>query len=80
MAEKVMQSGLLVAALLFAATAIGQQAAESQAIDDEALRRQASSLFAPIPTEPPTLKDNPLTPEKIELGQMLWFEPRLSAS
>ena len=37
-------------------------------------------LFARIEEAPPVLEGNPLTPEKIELGQMLFFEPRLSAS
>lgn len=36
--------------------------------------------FKPIPENPPELIDNPLTPEKIELGKMLFFEPRLSSS
>lgn len=37
-------------------------------------------LFQPIPETPPDLPHNPLTPEKVELGRMLWFEPRLSSS
>jgi len=40
----------------------------------------ARSLFQPIPTTTPALRKNPLTPEKIELGKMLFFDPRLSAS
>ncbi len=47
---------------------------------DDALRSQAESRFGVIPDEPPALDDNALTPEKIELGKMLFFEPRLSAS
>lgn len=31
-----------------------------------------------LPDEVPTPKDNPLTQEKIELGKMLFFDPRLS--
>lgn len=46
---------------------------------DELLNK-AQALFKPIPDDPPELKDNPLTPEKIELGRMLYFEPRLSKS
>jgi cytochrome c peroxidase len=30
--------------------------------------------------EPPELEDNPSSPEKMELGRMLYFEPRLSSS
>src|SRR3972149_866066 len=46
---------------------------------DELLNK-AQTLFKPIPETLPTLKDNPLTPEKIKLGKMLYFVPRLSAS
>src|SRR3954468_11556862 len=45
-----------------------------------ALLERAKRVFEPIPTEPPQLSGNPLTPEKVELGKMLFFEPRLSAS
>ena len=37
-------------------------------------------LFATLPDTPPVPEDNPMTPEKIELGKMLYFEPRLSVS
>lgn len=37
-------------------------------------------LFAVIPEELPDLPGNPITAEKVELGKMLYFEPRLSAS
>ena len=36
--------------------------------------------FEPLPALPPIPADNSLTPEKIELGKMLFFEPRLSSS
>jgi cytochrome c peroxidase len=36
--------------------------------------------FATIPETPPIPADNPQTEEKIELGKLLYFEPRLSAS
>lgn len=42
------------------------------------LRDQATALFEPIPATPPALPDNPATPEKVELGRKLYFEPRLS--
>lgn len=44
------------------------------------LMQTAQDLFQPIPKEPPTLEGNPSTPEKVELGKMLYFEPRLSES
>ena len=52
----------------------------ASALADDALRQQAKSRFGVVPDEPPALEDNELTPEKIELGKMLFFEPRLSAS
>jgi cytochrome c peroxidase len=44
------------------------------------LMTSAQSLFKPIPAAPPALAGNPGTPAKIELGKMLYFDPRLSAS
>ena len=46
----------------------------------DALRDRASSMFDAIPQEPPVIEGNVLTPEKVELGAMLFFEPRLSSS
>jgi len=40
----------------------------------------AQAQFKPIPTTPPALPDNPATADKTELGKMLYFDPRLSAS
>lgn len=44
------------------------------------LLNKSQSLFKPIPKTPPGLDNNPITQEKVELGKMLYFEPRLSAS
>ena len=44
------------------------------------LMRQAKTAFKVIPTSPPELKGNPSNPAKIELGKMLFFDPRLSSS
>ncbi|HSP58824.1 MAG TPA: cytochrome-c peroxidase [Halomonas sp.] len=49
------------------------------ATDDELMNR-AQALFKPIPDSPPALEGNPSTPAKVELGKMLYFEPRLSKS
>lgn len=46
----------------------------------EDLLAKARQLFNPIPLTPPALPGNPATPAKIELGTMLYFDPRLSAS
>lgn len=48
------------------------------AVGADALRLQAQALFEPIPLEPPSPEGNPLTAAKVELGRMLFFEPRLS--
>ena len=47
---------------------------------DDELMKKSQILFKPIPNSPPQLENNPLTTEKIELGKMLYFEPRISAS
>ncbi|HYO79754.1 MAG TPA: cytochrome-c peroxidase, partial [Bryobacteraceae bacterium] len=59
-----------VAALL-AATALGQ---------DAALLKKAQGMFKQIPAAPPALAANPATPDKVELGKLLFFDPRLSSS
>ena len=46
--------------------------------DDLLIRAQ--QLFSPIPTAPPELPGNPSTPARVELGKMLYFDPRVSAS
>ncbi len=40
----------------------------------------ARGMFEPIPTETPSLPGIEATPERVELGRMLYFEPRLSES
>jgi cytochrome c peroxidase len=44
------------------------------------LRAEALLSFAPLPSTIPHVANNPITPEKIELGKALFFDPRLSAS
>jgi len=44
----------------------------------DSLREQATGLFEPIPETPPELPGEPSTPEKVALGKMLYFEPRIS--
>lgn len=44
------------------------------------LMKQAQTLFKPIPTSPPSLPGNAATPARVALGQMLYFDPRLSES
>ena len=44
------------------------------------LSTRAQQLFKPVPTAPPELPGNLSTPARVELGKMLYFDPRLSAS
>ena len=53
-------------------------AAAPVAADD--LMDEAKELFKPIPSMVPAVKDNAVTREKVDLGRMLFFDPRLSAS
>lgn len=39
---------------------------------------QAHADFRPLPDKVPVPADNPMTKEKVELGKMLFFDPRLS--
>lgn len=47
---------------------------------DPALLAQAQSLFKPIPDKAPDPAGNPVTPSRIALGKMLYFDGRLSSS
>ena len=51
----------------------------TNAADDD-LRTRADQMFDPVPYKVPKVRDNAVTIEKIELGRMLFFDPRLSAS
>lgn len=55
-------------------------AAASLWADDAALLKKARASFKPIPGDALPLKANPSNPEKIALGKMLFFDPRLSSS
>src|SRR5690606_19149225 len=59
--------------------ALGTSAVAAQPNAEE-LRARANNLFKPIPTAEVVVKEKGLTPEQIELGQWLFFEPRLSKS
>lgn len=45
--------------------------------DDRALLKQAQAAFAPLPREMGT-DQFPITPERVALGRMLFFDPRMS--
>ncbi|MBK1699039.1 cytochrome C peroxidase [Rhodovibrio salinarum] len=59
---------------------VAAQDGDMAEIDDAQLIERANDLFDPIPTEPPELDGNKVTPERVQLGRMLFFDPRLSAS
>ncbi|QBK30334.1 cytochrome-c peroxidase [Roseitalea porphyridii] len=44
------------------------------------LRETALEIFDPVPSTLPALEGNPVTPEKVELGKALFFDPRMSSS
>lgn len=46
----------------------------------EGLGKTARTLFLPVPDSAPVLENNPANPARVELGKMLFFDPRLSAS
>lgn len=64
----------LNAALLTALVMAGGAASANE------LQERAKSMFEPIPQYPPVIDGNEMTEAKVELGKMLFFEPRLSAS
>lgn len=54
--------------------------AVSTAFADDDLMKRAQTRFKPIPKTVSAMKGKSFTPQKVELGKMLYFEPRLSAS
>lgn len=52
----------------------------SGAVSADELRDRALETFKALPSTVPAVKDNPVTPQKIDLGKSLFFDPRLSAS
>ncbi len=55
-------------------------AASASAMQTDDLREQAIQIFKPLPTTPPNIADNRANPARVELGEMLFFDPRLSRS
>jgi cytochrome c peroxidase len=80
--------GPLIAALIVgcsgeerpdATTAVPDTATEAAepAIDYDALRTRAAAVFGALPAEASN-PDNPVTPAKVELGRILYYDTRLS--
>jgi cytochrome c peroxidase len=55
-------------------------AASELSATTDPLTLQARENFKPIPIHPPDLPGNPATPEKVALGALLFFDPRISAT
>jgi len=64
--------------LLFAALMLTVGMGAVAANDD--IDKRAQRAFKPIPDHPPTLKHNPGNPAMLDLGRLLFFDPRLSSS
>ena len=71
------RTGFLASALVLAGTTTLGMAGQAVADDGYGEYRDR---FEPLPALPPIPADNSLTKEKIELGKMLFFEPRISSS
>lgn len=67
-------SAALTAALVLSGVMAGTAHAQAD------LRDKAKQNFQVIPSILPAVKNNAVTREKVELGQMLFFDPRLSGS
>src|SRR3989337_850619 len=50
------------------------------ALAQDPLLQKAQKAFKPLPSVAPALKANVANPAKVELGKMLFFDPRLSSS
>ncbi|TCZ57210.1 cytochrome-c peroxidase [Roseicella aquatilis] len=70
--RRLLLSGIAGIALLLGASA--------RAAEDDDLQKAAAQAFKPIPAMVPSVQGNPVTREKIDLGRMLFFDPRISAS
>ncbi len=64
--------------IVFAAVGVFALGSSSVMADD--LLTEAQSTFQVIPSVVPAVKSNAITREKIELGKMLFFDPRLASS
>lgn len=71
-----MMKVLLAGTALIGAALVGLSV---PALAADTLMQEAKAAFQPITTTV-VIKDNPTSPARVELGRMLFFEPRLSAS
>ena len=67
--------------MILAASILALSGSSAGQAADGPLMKGAQELFKPIPEKPPAVKkDVAATPAMVELGKMLYFDPRLSAS
>jgi cytochrome c peroxidase len=52
----------------------------AQDVDVDELREYANTVFEPIPITPPDLPNNIISRQRVDLGAMLFFDPRMSRS
>lgn len=64
----------LIAVMVLSLSVVAGPAMANELMD------RAGNTFEPIPKYPPVIDGNELTQAKVELGKMLFFEPRLSSS
>lgn len=65
---------------LVASVALALVSSVGAAQEKDDLLAKCRQLFKPIPAQAPAAKGNPASPAKVELGRMLYFDPRLSSS
>lgn len=70
----ILQSTVAIAVVSFGMTSPVLAASPAE------IRASALEYFEVIPSMVPAVKDNAVTREKVELGKMLFFDPRLSSS
>ncbi len=75
-----MRKHVLLLAGLFSFACQQERATQEEEMAPAEETSPAASLFSPLPSAPPLLPENPITAEKVVLGKMLFFEPRLSRS
>ena len=70
---------LLRAAIFLTLAVLSAFVSPASAVDaDQDLMNRAKSIFGPLPASMPS-PDNPITPAKVKLGNMLFWEPRISS-
>lgn len=70
---------MILRVVAFALLAVLVASSRAQSSDTELLE-VARATFKPVPAGVPELKGNAATPARVDLGKMLFFEPRLSKS